>query len=381
MCVLVLVASCLAGVAPVNSEDIGTIYIHPDGTVEPTSAPIQRNGEVFTLTTSVQAQIVLKRGGVVFDGAGYDLRGDGGGDGFTFLCSNATVMNLHISNWNTGVVGSFDNNTIAGNFVTNCSDGVGVRALDYKVVGNYIANNFHGIHLSSDHAFVAWNNFTDNQYGFIIYYSNHFIVENNIASVKEDILCDWYGRGNHTIYHNNFVNSGAHLLDQSYPPMNNQEGSVVTFDNGYPSGGNYWRDYKGKDADGDGIGDAPYKVVGVTDGDYFNKLMGASVVVSKYVDLYPLMSPLNITYTLPEVQKPVATPSPTATAQTTPTCTPSSPSPSTTPSEMASASPFEPQPTGFPVERAILAAALCAFVVLATAFMVRVRKRRRGTSP
>jgi hypothetical protein len=370
--VLILAAYCLAGVASVHSEGIGTIYIHPDGTVEPASAPIQRNGEVFTLTAGVQAQIVLKRGGVVVDGAGYDLRGDGGGDGFTFLCSNATVMNLHISNWNNGVVGSFDNNTIAGNFITNCSVGVGIRALDYKVVGNYVANNFHGIHLGSDHAFVARNNFSDNQYGLIIMYSNHVIAENNIASVKEDILCSWYGKGNQTLYHNNFLNSGAHLLDQSYPPMGNDtDGSVARFDNGYPSGGNYWRDYKGTDVDGDGIGDTSYKVVGVTDGDYFNKLMGASKVVSKYVDRYPLMTPFNINFTLPEAPKPTATLSPTPTASPTPAAA----TPIETPaaSESPNASPLDLQPAIFSAELAIAVAAAAVVVV---AIIILLRRKR-----
>jgi hypothetical protein len=70
---------------------------------------------------------------------------------------------------------------------------------------------------------------------------------------------------NNLIYHNNFVGN----INQVYTC----ESESNTWDNGYPSGGNYWSDYSGVDADGDGIGDTPYVI------DEYNR------------DRYPLMEP------------------------------------------------------------------------------------------
>jgi len=87
------------------------------------------------------------------------------------------------------------------------------------------------------------------------------------------------------VFHNTFINNSAQPIDGG--------GSENAWDDGYPSGGNYWSDYNGTDTckgaaqddctGSDGIGDTPY----VIDGD------------SK--DRYPLMAPYTRTNHAPTV--------------------------------------------------------------------------------
>ena len=72
------------------------------------------------------------------------------------------------------------------------------------------------------------------------------------------------------IFHNKIIDNGVQAYEVFLP------GSTVKWDDGYPSGGNYWSDYVGSDSfsgpnqdvpGGDGIGDTPYVFTAVNDED------------------------------------------------------------------------------------------------------------------
>jgi len=170
-------------------------------------------------------------------------------------CNNIRVENINLSRTAIGVQLWKTNNTI--------------------ISGNNITNNLSGIVLHfSNHNSISGNNITNNDFGGVVlwaYSSDNNINEN---SITDNVVGVGLSKSsNNVFYHNNFIDNTWQIWDANWDNPSVSP-SVNVWDNGYPSGGNYWSDYTGIDADGDGIGDDEH------------------VIDANNTDRYPLTGPI-----------------------------------------------------------------------------------------
>ncbi len=229
---LSLLSLCVVSFQPVKAQFLGSVYINPDGSVTGTSN-IQRNGNLYTLTGNISGGIQVQKSGIIIDGAGYTVKGNGTGRGIDLtngvgqdpsrsIISNVTLKNLRIEGFDSGIL------TLGGG--------------NHTFFNNYIANcNGACIDLGGS----SYNNIT---YCTIVGTSISMNYQSNYNSVTK----------------NNFLESGVMVWLSGYETVDR----------------NYWSGYNGRDADGDGIGDTPHiRIVG-------NETL--------YIDYHPLMKPVNI---------------------------------------------------------------------------------------
>jgi len=140
--------------------DVGTIYINADGSMTPSTAPIYTADNItYTLTgnlyiTANAAGIMIDRGDIVLDGAGYTVTGNGTtNEGIILGAMNVTVNKLSVTNCVDGIViADTGNNTLSGNNVNANIDEDGIDISAYSsnntISENNITNNLLGIYLA-----------------------------------------------------------------------------------------------------------------------------------------------------------------------------------------------------------------------------------------
>jgi len=224
---------------------------------------------------------------------------DSQGKGFATLslyASNVTVTGFTMKNSTTGVrirgayntvsdntmsdnkyygisLLGFSNNTVSGNIMSDN----GLAGINHRYSsGNTISNNIilNGTLTGIDVIFSSGNTISNNKVSNIVkmedwYTGNgillqmesryNWVVGNTISNNYRGMFL--FSSGSNNIYHNNFIdNTWEHVYN---------EFSVNNWDDGYPSGGNYWSGYTAVDEKSgpnqdqpgsDGIGDTPYVI-------------------------------------------------------------------------------------------------------------------------
>ena len=189
-------------------------------------------------------------------------------------CTDIVVQNLDLGNNGQGLFMAFTtNSTVANNNITDNRQGILLRNCPRNTIrDNYVAGNNPGFNIqleSSPNGTIYRNMIASSTYGAML------IKSNGTRVVANTFMFNYYGANLYidqsffcVVYHNNFIQESAYEQNQIFIVS----GSNSTFDNGYPSGGNYWSDYSGIDTYSAGIGFPYYTISGEAQDTY--PLMG-----------------------------------------------------------------------------------------------------------
>jgi parallel beta-helix repeat protein len=310
-----------------------TIYLKADGSIEPSDAPVDVHDTTYTLTGDIQCPsygycINIERSGILLDGDGYTIEGGNPENEpiasslaiYAGFVSNIEIRNIIIKGCANGIAvqsvsgkvnihnttidgltqtegaeaigisimscdsANIDKNQILNNYnaiqvqSSNCSitnnrimhnsgAGVYLSGSDNKVLSNLVAKNDLGMEIGGSNNLIQNNDIlSNNRIGIFISAPNNLFTGNNIVGQNST---NAYGiqmgpyEGGNTFYHNDFENNYIQVEGGDFALTAN------LWDNGYPSGGNYWDTYQGvdsytgvfqNDTGSDNIGDTPYQI-------------------------------------------------------------------------------------------------------------------------
>jgi parallel beta-helix repeat protein len=238
--------SIVAILAPASSQVTRTtIFIQPDGSVNPPNVAIQRNGDTYTFTGNVYDPILVQKSGITIDGAGYSLIGPlnetqrqaqqvlGVGPNETITVpyiigldfeetvSGVTIKNLNVNWFSIGIYIRTTNNTLLGNSASDNIVGILLSGSGNNIITNYIRNNRQELFFGFEQ------------------------VNGSSGNIPSGIR----------ISDNSFVNNEMQLSGCVCEVYNLSE---VTHAWDFDGRGNFWSDYNGTDNNGDGLGDTFY---------------------------------------------------------------------------------------------------------------------------
>ena len=194
------------------------IYIKQDGSIEPSTAPIQRNGNTYSLTDNItNYAIIIQCDNIIVDGKGFTLQGRPSASidwaitleqaAMSVGRHNITIKNFNIKQFYMGIYAPFMSNSIitantinclnAVNLSPNCSNnqitnnklissdqdgggGVWIWGSSNIITGNYIAKFHGGIEFyEGEHNIASDNVLINTTLNILTHHATDTILENN----------------------------------------------------------------------------------------------------------------------------------------------------------------------------------------------------------
>lgn len=187
-------------VFPVMAQEPLDLTISPDGSVEPSTVLLERNGNTYTFKGDIFGTITVRRAGITIDGAGHSLQGNQtvnvrainlvGHDETFNAYGNVLVKNLRVYNFLEGIFTPSNNNS----FIGNRFERAGIHVLGGSGKGNLVKHN----------VFVEARVFVDyNRGGFDVITENNFFESGTLVDLADAPFVDGNYLSNYAVKYPN----------------------------------------------------------------------------------------------------------------------------------------------------------------------------------
>ena len=203
-----------------------------------------QNGNTYTFTDNLYAAIKIQKSNIVLDGAGYTLSGIFNGNSTDIWVVGTGPDTNKLDYYTIGVdLGGSDVEgiTVENLNVENFSIGMYIWTQNNTVTENSVSHNIVGLLISGSNGTITKNSISDNIEGLF------FGFNSASGESPPDMI----------VHQNSFVKNNVQISGCQCKTYNLTE-TPHYWDDG--KAGNFWSDYNGTDANGDGIGDTAYVI-------------------------------------------------------------------------------------------------------------------------